>query len=89
MSSPREYRAHVTECMERAKKTNSDVERTTYLEMAKAWLEAAVQADIPVGSRQPTERSEAAEPYNDGANSAEAIIQWNCVLEAVSLSRAR
>ncbi len=87
MSSPREYRDRVTECMERAKTTNSDAERNTYLEMAKEWLEAAVQADIPIGSRQSTERTETT--YGEGAKAGEAVIQWNCVLEAASVGGAR
>lgn len=87
MSSPREYRDRVTECMERAKTTHSDAERNTYLEMAKAWLEAAVQADIPIGSRQPTEITETT--YGEGAKASEAVIQWSCVLEAASAGGAR
>lgn len=55
MSSPREYRDHVTECLDSARAAQSDAERQIFLDMAKAWLETAVQAVIPKASQQPAE----------------------------------
>jgi hypothetical protein len=55
VSSPREYRNHVTECLDSAKAAQSDAERQIFLDMAKAWLETAVQAVIPTASQAPAE----------------------------------
>ena len=43
--SAKEYRDHATECMGWAKTARSDQERVTFLEMAKAWIQAAVVAE--------------------------------------------
>jgi hypothetical protein len=53
VSSPREYRDHVTECLASAKAAKSDAERQIFLDMAKTWLETAVQAVIPTAPQQP------------------------------------
>ena len=82
MFSPKEYGDHVVDCMQRAEQALSDTERNAFLEMARAWLEAAVRADLPVEGRladKPDSRGVAA----DGD---ETIINWNVVLEVASQS---
>jgi hypothetical protein len=59
MSLAKEYRAYAAEYMDRAKNAKSDVERETFLEMTKTWLQAAAMAEW-VG-RQTNDQAPAAE----------------------------
>jgi hypothetical protein len=43
--SAKEYRDHAAECMGWAKTARSDQERVTFLEMAQAWIQAAIVAE--------------------------------------------
>lgn len=57
--SAKEYWDHAAECLGWAKTARSDQERITFLEMAQAWLQAAIVAErrnSPSGKRvmQPT-----------------------------------
>jgi hypothetical protein len=88
MLSPKEYGDHVADCMDRAKAASSDAQRNNFLELAKKWLETAVQADIPTVSMQSGQIPMDAHPNNYDTNGHPAIIQWNSVLAAASPVRA-
>ena len=45
MPSPKEYRERADDCLAQAAVAASDKERRRFLELAEAWLEAAVRAD--------------------------------------------
>jgi hypothetical protein len=77
MSSPTEYRVRIAECLDSAMAAQSDAERNTFFELAKVWLEEAVQADIPKSER-------CIGPNGSVGIGDEAIIQWNIVLDAAS-----
>jgi hypothetical protein len=69
--SAKEYRDHAAECMGWAKTARSDRERITFLEMAKAWIQAAVVAERKLATGNGatlTARSVSSEPPLEQAN---------------------
>ena len=59
VSMAKEYRAYAAECMVWAEGAKSDAERDRFLEMAKAWLQAAAVSEL--ASRQTAEQAPAPE----------------------------
>ena len=59
VSTAKEYRTYAAECMDWAKNAKSDVERDTFLEMAKSWLQAAAMSEW--AGRRATDQTTAAE----------------------------
>jgi hypothetical protein len=47
MQSAGKFREYADECMQWAKKAKSDAEREAFLEMAEAWLQAAMKLEPP------------------------------------------
>jgi hypothetical protein len=54
MSALREYRENANECFTWARTARSDREREIFLEMARAWLEAATLASRRPGLMKPS-----------------------------------
>jgi hypothetical protein len=53
MKSAAEYRAYAEQCIESAKTARSPEERDVLLEMARAWIEQAHQAEHSPGVEKP------------------------------------
>lgn len=45
MTSPKEYRQFAQECMRAAEETNDEEQRQLFLDMAKQWMQAALQVE--------------------------------------------
>jgi hypothetical protein len=67
MYSAKEYREHVDECIGRAESAKTDLERDLFLQMAKAWIEAAL---IASGASHGPSAGTRAPRYEDGSATA-------------------